>query len=167
MKNNFKKGFTLIELLVVISIIALLSTIVLGALQDARAKARDRALASSVMQLQNAIEIYKTNHGTYPGQLISGTAFMNVNSSGVVTDPNNILSQIQLYIPKFPQPTIGIVQYFVDFSATRKCGADGTNQPYFISFNIETTTLDNWPSQYNNNSGVWTEIPDRKCVSIQ
>ncbi len=158
----------MIELLVVISIIALLSTIVLGALQDARAKARDRALASSVMQLQNAIEIYKTNHGTYPGQLLPSTAWMNYSSTtGLITDPDNIFSQIQLYIPTFPRSTVGVVQYYVDFSASRKCGVNGTNQPYFIGFDTETSALDNWPSQYNNSGGVWTEIVGRKCVSIQ
>ncbi|MCF7795467.1 type II secretion system GspH family protein, partial [Patescibacteria group bacterium] len=40
MKNN-KKGFTLIELLVVISIIGLLSTISVVALNGARKKGRD------------------------------------------------------------------------------------------------------------------------------
>lgn len=167
MKHTFKKGFTLIELLVVISIIALLSTIVLGALQDARAKARDRALASSVMQLQNAIEIYKTNHGTYPGQTVVGPAYIAKEADGDVVDINNILPEITTYIETFPQPTQGVVQYYVDYT-TRRCGPNNVTQPYFIAFEPETTALNNWPTQWTTTGGgIWTEVPTRRCVTIQ
>jgi prepilin-type N-terminal cleavage/methylation domain-containing protein len=64
MKN--KKGFTLIELLVVISIIALLSSIVLSTLSDARGKARDAKRIQDLRQLQIAIETYYTDNGCYP-----------------------------------------------------------------------------------------------------
>jgi len=67
-----KKGFTLIELLVVISIISLLSSIVLASLNTARAKARDAARVASLKQVQNAIELYASNHnGAYPETLAS------------------------------------------------------------------------------------------------
>lgn len=61
-----RAGFTLIELLVVISIIGLLSSVTLAALSSARKKARDVLRIAHVKQLQNALEMYREQFGTYP-----------------------------------------------------------------------------------------------------
>ena len=67
-KNKFKKlGFTLIELLLVISIIALLSSIVLSSMNDARDRAQVAAYRSYLKQYINALELYRSdNNGNYP-----------------------------------------------------------------------------------------------------
>jgi len=65
MKNN-KKGFTLIELLVVISIIGLLSTISVVALNGARKKGRDAKRVGDIRQIQTALELYFNDKGAYP-----------------------------------------------------------------------------------------------------
>ncbi|MDB5245393.1 MAG: gspG [Parcubacteria group bacterium] len=67
MKKPVSRGFTLIELLVVIAIIALLSTVVLAALNSARVKARDATRKSDLAQLQIALEYYYDANKTYPG----------------------------------------------------------------------------------------------------
>ncbi len=62
-----KRGFTLIELLVVLSIVSLMSSIVLVALNDARQKARDAAIKQSMLNLKTSIENYYTKDSTYAG----------------------------------------------------------------------------------------------------
>lgn len=61
-----QKGFTLIELLVVIAIIGLLASIVLLALNSARAKSRDSKRLADVRQLTSAMELYYNDYSGYP-----------------------------------------------------------------------------------------------------
>ena len=63
-KNN--SGFTLIELLVVIAIIGLLASVVLVALNGARAKARDAKRVADLNQLDKAFELYFSSYNSYP-----------------------------------------------------------------------------------------------------
>ncbi len=65
MSKNIKAGFTLIELLVVISIIGLLSSVVLASLSNARAKARDSAIITQVIQLRNIMALEYLDKGNY------------------------------------------------------------------------------------------------------
>jgi prepilin-type N-terminal cleavage/methylation domain-containing protein len=61
-----QKGFTLIELLVVIAIIGLLASIVLLALNSARAKSRDAKRIADVREMMTGLELYYNNFGGYP-----------------------------------------------------------------------------------------------------
>ena len=61
-----KKGFTLIELLVVIAIIALLASIVMASLNQARSKSRDGRRIADIKQLQLALSLYYNDKSTYP-----------------------------------------------------------------------------------------------------
>ncbi len=70
---NTKRGFTLIELLVVVAIISLLSSVVLASLNSARTKAREARRLSDLHQLDNALTLYVTDNGSYPGS--SGTYY--------------------------------------------------------------------------------------------
>lgn len=64
-KQN-QKGFTLIELLVVIAIIGLLASVVLLALNSARAKSRDAKRVADVRQMVSALELYFNDQSSYP-----------------------------------------------------------------------------------------------------
>lgn len=61
-----QKGFTLIELLVVIAIIGLLSSVVLVAVYNARAKARDAKRVGDMTRMVTAFELYQATNRGYP-----------------------------------------------------------------------------------------------------
>lgn len=77
-KETSQKGFTLIEMIVVVAIIGILTTIVLAALNQARAKARDADRYADLKQVQLALEIYRDVHGEYPITTSSGVDFWSV-----------------------------------------------------------------------------------------
>lgn len=64
--NNLKRGFTLIELLVTIAIIGVLSSILFVNLQGFRERTRDAIRIKDVRTIQTALELYRTDAGTYP-----------------------------------------------------------------------------------------------------
>jgi general secretion pathway protein G len=63
------KGFTLIELIIVVSIIAILSGIVILVINPAfyQGKARDGRRKTDLAVLQNSLELYYEENGSYPG----------------------------------------------------------------------------------------------------
>jgi prepilin-type N-terminal cleavage/methylation domain-containing protein len=61
-----KGGFTLIELLVVISIIGLLSSIIIGRVNNARKKAQIAAFTETMSSIQKAMELYYLSNNSYP-----------------------------------------------------------------------------------------------------
>ena len=67
-----RRGFTLIEILVVVSIIALLSSILIASLAEARARARDSKRVQDLLEVQKALELFYADHGRYP--IIEGGA---------------------------------------------------------------------------------------------
>ena len=63
------RGFTLIELLVAISIIGVLSSFLLANFVGVRQRARDGVRKSDLRQIQSALELYRSDKGTYPSSL--------------------------------------------------------------------------------------------------
>ncbi|MBU0477819.1 type II secretion system major pseudopilin GspG [bacterium] len=64
----FGAGFTLIELLVVIGIIVLLAGIVMPNFMKQIDKAKKTRARADIHSLENALAMYQTDYGIYPGQ---------------------------------------------------------------------------------------------------
>ncbi|MEX2013270.1 MAG: type II secretion system protein GspG, partial [Candidatus Levyibacteriota bacterium] len=57
---------TLVELLIVISIIGVLTTLLMANFIGVRQRARDGQRKSDLRQLQSALELYRSDQGSYP-----------------------------------------------------------------------------------------------------
>lgn len=130
-----KKGFTLIELLVVIAIIAMLSTLSVVALSNARAKSRDARRASDIKQIRTALEMYQDkNNEMYP-PTPSGTTTLGasetscLNDSGFVSSSSCTGNVYMQKIPSDPQNTSGKAYVY-----TRGSGDKST---YTLTYTME------------------------------
>ena len=122
-ENQNQAGFTLIELLVVIAIIGLLASVVLVALNNSRAKARDARRVADMNQFAKAMELYFNSNFSYPTLVTSG--FLS-NLVGIPPVVPTYLSRL----PVAPLPADGA-----------NCGspANGGNTYYFYSNGAQPT----------------------------
>jgi type II secretion system protein G len=126
---KIRKGFTLIELLVVLAIIALLSTLAVVSLNNAREKSRDSKRVSDMKQVQTALELYFSDQGKYP---VAATAVV-IGASGqeTLSSTNGWATTAAgtTYMARSPKnPTPG----GADYSYT---SADGST--YALTFTLE------------------------------
>ena len=68
--GKYVKAFTLIELLVVIAIIGALSAFLVANFIGVKQRARDAQRKSDLRQIQGALEIYRSDQGSYPDNAI-------------------------------------------------------------------------------------------------
>ncbi len=189
--TKMKKGFTLIELLVVISIIGLLSSVVLGTVGTARAKARDAKRVSDMRQVQLALELYRDANGTYPTGSSGGN---RENSCDTGTGTNTMIGKwdsalsvlvTQKFLPELPEDPTGSAynsaapQFCYTYltetgpSTWTSCGTqtgagnmlEARNYSYVLYYSTEATppagSMRPWWSGSNSN---WGSPPVNRCI---
>ena len=104
---NSKKGFTLIELLVVIGIIGILSGLLMANFIGVRQRSRDGTRKSNLSQIQSALELYRSDLGSYPSPLPA--CGNQLTSGGVV------------YMQKIPCDPQSAASYGYDSAGTTYC----------------------------------------------
>lgn len=118
MLRKNKTGFTLVELMVVISIISMLSSVVLSAVNKARQKANNTQTRSIVNEYRNAIELYRSNNptgglpnpddngdhclGSYPTTHACGLHNISDPGFGLSTESPQLYAALINYMPSFP-----------------------------------------------------------------
>ncbi len=115
-----KKGFTLIELLVVVAIIGILAAVILASLNSARAKGRDAKRISDLKQIQNALELYKSDNNTYP---IPSAGIFNNNNIENNTECD-LVAGGAANVPSIDQVITGLTPKYIS-----KIPADNQNGP--------------------------------------
>jgi prepilin-type N-terminal cleavage/methylation domain-containing protein len=111
MRNNKLRfrGFTLIELLVVIAIIAVLVSLLLPAVQNAREAARRSQCTNNLKQLALAAMNYESSVGCLPGGSYSGLTF---NPPGTFVENFSCFVRMMPYLDQVP------VYNMVNFNGT-------------------------------------------------
>ena len=173
-----QKGFTLIELLVVISIIGLLASVVLVALNGARSKARDAKRVMDLKQLQTALEMYYNQYGSYPYASEGGTwanAWANFSAclktgQGCLSDGTGNIANYQpvvVNVPEDPQYNSGTglpTYYYNTYLSDPACPRGSA---YRIAVQLETNSpalSNSTGGSFYNNNGLCNPANKWFCV---
>lgn len=107
--RNNTSGFTLIELLMVIAIIGILSAIIVASVNTSRSKSRDAQRRAAMLAMQNALELYRLDNGSFPN---TGGAWWGVSASAgsrATSGPNAYIPGLTpVYMNTLPTDPLGI-----------------------------------------------------------
>ena len=125
--RSHSEGFTLIELLTVIAIIMVLAGLIVGGAKYAMTKAGRSRAEAEIAAMENALENFKTDNGTYPitqpvrptsaiAPLYANAPLLYTALAGGPGNPKTYMTfkpnQIQVPGPPAPQFTTNIVDPF-------------------------------------------------------
>lgn len=101
---NLSAGFTLVELATIAAIIAMITSIILATLQDARQKGRDARRIADARQTRNALELKYDKDGDYPRSPPPGPPTWTDSCTNPTNYINNLVSQG--YVARLPQDPV-------------------------------------------------------------
>ena len=164
MKTNKRStGFTLIELLVVISIIALLASVVLLALNGARLKSRDAKRVGDLRQLQIALELYFSDNSSYPA-VYADSALSSFQPTWVANWPTFLSGYIPA--PVVDPTNSGTPGYFYSYAWGYK--PNGCSLPTWTGSKanyILSARLENYTDSPNGCTPVFSTNADNATVN--
>ncbi|MBT8437335.1 MAG: type II secretion system GspH family protein [Gammaproteobacteria bacterium] len=101
-RKAIQQGFTLVELLIVVIILALLAAIVVPQFASSTDDAKLASLDTTLSNVRSAIDLYKQQHGEYPGELTAvDAACTGTDGTGTAADAGQraqaFLDQLSLY----------------------------------------------------------------------
>lgn len=128
--NSIKKGFTLIELLLVLAIIGILTTLLMANFISAKVRARDAQRKSDMRQIQSALELYRSDQGSYPtaALFVCGASLTSGGTTyiqKIPCDPVNSGGYVYTYTPAGTPPVTYTLKSCLE--NTNDAQKDGTN----------------------------------------
>lgn len=125
---KLKQGFSLVELLVVLAVIAIISGISIFALNDVRIASRDARRKADMETIRSALELYKSDCGSYPVSLSGGSSLTGPSGSPCAgnvymqTVPSDPTSGSYLYIRGTAVTTYNLCVRLEQGTGTTPCG---------------------------------------------
>jgi len=109
-----QSGFTLVELLIVAIILAILAAIIIPQFASTTVDAQESALRANVSAMRSAVDLYRQQHGSYPGATAAtgGTCTGGTAGTGAVGTQQAIEDQLTRYSNRLGQTcSIGLVTF--------------------------------------------------------
>jgi len=98
--HTTERGFSLVELLIVVIILAILAAIAVPQFANTANDARGSATDSSLSSMRSAVELYRQQHGAYPGDVAASGGACPAGSaagSGAADSPEAFAEQLTRY----------------------------------------------------------------------
>lgn len=156
-----QRGFTLIELLVVIAIIALISSVVMAALSNARSKGNDAGVKRNLNTVHLQAEIYFPNYNRYASQtgayyegncLTTSTMFRETVITGPARDAADVI-------------TLAIAEAWqASGSAGKQCRLNATRSQYMVAIQLRDV-VGYWCVDNVGFNGVIAALPTTGIVA--